>query len=75
MTCRVPVTRTAAGLSITLPPEIVDSMGLKDGDSLYVVETDAGVLLTPLDPELQESLAAFEALNARYSRVLRELAE
>jgi putative addiction module antidote len=75
MTYIVPVNRTADGLSITLPPEIVENLGLKEGDSLYVVETDAGVLLTLLDPELQGSVEAFKALNAKYSSVLRELEE
>jgi hypothetical protein len=53
----------------------MEKMGLQEGASLYVVKTDAGVLLTPFDPDLEESLEAFAVLNAKYSNVMRELAK
>lgn len=59
----------------TLPRGVMGEMGISDGESLYLVKTDAGVLLTPLDPELQESMEAFELLSEKYSNVLRELAK
>jgi putative addiction module antidote len=59
----------------TLPREVMGDLGINDGESLYVVKTDAGVLLTSLDPELQESMEAFELLSEKYSNVLRELAK
>lgn len=75
MNDKVVISGAGRGQGATLPPEVMEELGLQDGTSLYVVKTDAGVLLTPVDPELAESLEAFEVLNAKYSNVLRELAK
>lgn len=75
MNHRVVISGAGRGQSATLPVELLEEMGLQEGTSLYVVKTDAGVLLTPFDPDLAESLEAFEVLNAKYSNVLRELAK
>ena len=72
MTYQATLNRTADGWSMILPPEIVENLGLKEGDSLYVAEMDAGVLLTLLDPEFLE---AMERGTAKYANVLRELAK
>ncbi len=75
MTHKVVVSGAAPERSALLPRNVMEEVGLQEGASLYVVKTDAGVLLTPFDPDLEESLVAFEVLNAKYSNVLRELAK
>ncbi|HEX8211900.1 MAG TPA: hypothetical protein VF584_17115 [Longimicrobium sp.] len=75
MNDKVVISGAGRGQSATLPSELMEKMGLQEGASLYVVKTDAGVLLTPFDPDLEESLEAFEVLNAKYSNVMRELAK
>lgn len=75
MNHKVVISGAERGQGATLPPQVMEEMGLREGASLYVVKTDAGVLLTPFDPDLEESLEAFEVLNAKYSNVLRELAK
>ncbi len=63
------------GTSAILPADVLEEMGIEDGTRLYVVRTEAGLLLTQMDPELRESLEAFEVISARYANVLRELAK
>jgi putative addiction module antidote len=75
MTRKITVGSVDGTLVATLPEEMAESLGVAAGDTLYAIRTDVGVLLTPHDPAMQESLEAFEVLNAKYSSVLRELAK
>ena len=50
------------GSQITLPKEIVDSLGLNEGDKLYVSEKDGIIFMTPVTvykylDELQSELS------------------
>ena len=75
MTRKITVSSTGEGTRAALPPEVMRHLNITEGDTLYAVETEVGVLLTPLDPELQETLDAFEILNAKYSNTFRALAK
>lgn len=72
---QVTVERGTEGLSITLPAEIVQTLKLREGDPLHVVETDSGVLLTPFDPEFQAAMEVYLWGSGKYANVLRELAK
>ena len=62
-------------LSVSLPREMTDRLGLEPGDRLFVVETDRGVLLTPRDPEFDAATEAFAEVRRQYRNTLRRLAE
>jgi antitoxin MazE len=66
--------RVGGSIGVTLPKDMVDSLGLKAGDTLTVVRTEQGVLLSPYDPAFEAGMRAFEEVNARYRNALRELA-
>ena len=72
---RVTVERGAEGLSITLPAEIIQILKLREGDLLHVIKTDSGVLLAPIDADLQEAMDAYAQGVAKYDNVFRELAK
>ena len=72
---KITVSGTREDARATLPREVMRHLNISDGDTLYAVETEMGVLLTQLDPELQETPDAFELLNAKYSNTFRALAK
>lgn len=71
------ITLRQAGGSVTatLPKDIAERLHVKAGDTIYAIETDRGVLLTPYDPAFGEALQAFEEVRRQYRNTLKRLAE
>ena len=68
--------RQAGGsVSATLPKDMADRLNLEAGDSVLVVETDGGILLTPYDAETDRALGVARALAKRHRNALRVLAK
>ncbi len=72
-----PTTIRAIGNSygVTLPKAALERLRVKEGDAVYVVETPDGLLLTPHDPDFEESMRIVDDLAARYRNALRELGD
>lgn len=66
--------RYGGSLGTTLPKAMTDRLNLGPGDKAYAIETEAGILLTPYDPDFQRVMEAEEAISKRYQNALRELA-
>ncbi|MDV7341816.1 AbrB/MazE/SpoVT family DNA-binding domain-containing protein [Terasakiella sp. A23] len=60
---------------VTLPKEILSKLHVERGDSLYVIETERGITLTPYDPEFEEQMDAARKIMKGRRNVLRELAK
>jgi putative addiction module antidote len=69
------IRRAGGSLSATLPKDMVDRLHLAAGDSVFLVETDRGLLLTPYDPKFDEALDLYRRGAQRYRNALRELAK
>src|SRR5215212_3997761 len=69
------ITTQVAGDSVTatLPREMLDRLNVKPGERMLAVETEAGILLTPLSDNHEQVMAAFERGSDRYHDALREL--
>ena len=74
MTTRVTLRKVGGSIGTTFPKEIIDSLNVGAGDTLTVVRTEQGILLTPYDPIFEEGMRAFEEVNKQYRNALRELA-
>ncbi|MDZ7779794.1 MAG: AbrB/MazE/SpoVT family DNA-binding domain-containing protein [Gemmatimonadota bacterium] len=72
---KVTLRKMGGSVGATLPKDIAESLHVQEGDELFVIETDQGVLLTPYDPEFQEAMAAYERTANKYRNALRELAK
>ena len=60
---------------VLLPKEMLSRLKVKKDDSLFVVETPEGYLLTPYDPEVEKQLNKGREFMARYRDTFRALAK
>ncbi len=62
-------------LGTTWPKEILRRLNVKEGDKLYTVEPQHGVLVTPYDPEFEKTMDIAKRVMARDRDALKELAK
>ncbi len=60
---------------VILGRDLVDRLGLEEGDTLFVVRTGHGIELTPFDPEFAEAVEAGRDYMRRHRNAMRELAK
>lgn len=72
MRLKIRAVGTSAG--VILPKEILTRLKVKKDDSLFAVETPAGYLLIPYDPEIEKQFGLGRAFMAKYRSVFRALA-
>ena len=75
VTMRLKLRRAGGSVAATLPRDMADRLHLAAGDVLFAVETERGSLLTPYDPNVEESLAIVERSATKYRNALREIAK
>ena len=75
MVKKVTARKMGGSVGATLPKEFVDRYHIKAGDVLNVIETDDGILITPLDPAFEKAMATYERGARTYRNALRELAK
>ena len=71
----VTLRQTGGSISATLPKDMTERLHLAAGDTVLVVETSDGILLTPYDPTTREALAIAAEVAGKYRSALRELAK
>ena len=59
---------------VVLPKEILTRLKVTKDDSLFAVETPAGLLLTPYHREVEKQFGLGRAFMAKYGSVYRALA-
>ncbi len=60
--------------SITLPEELVEKLNMKEGDALFITETDNGITLSKYDEQLEKAMEIYRQGSEKYRYALRELA-
>jgi putative addiction module antidote len=68
---------TAVGTStgIVIPKEMLKRLKVERGDSLFVIETPNGYLLTPHDPAVEEELKIGRRFMREYRETFKALAK
>jgi putative addiction module antidote len=68
---------TAVGTStgVVIPKEMLNRMKVERGDSLHVIETADGYLLTPYDPAVAAQVEAGRSFMKEYRDTFKILAE
>jgi putative addiction module antidote len=74
MTREVKLRQAGGSVSATLPKDMAGRLRLEPGDRVLAIETEAGILLTPYDPETDRALQIAGKLAKKYRNALRELA-
>ncbi|MCH8863085.1 MAG: AbrB/MazE/SpoVT family DNA-binding domain-containing protein [Proteobacteria bacterium] len=62
-------------LGLTLPKDVTRKLKLKEGDTLFLTETQDGFRLTPYDPAFEEEMAVAGDIMKKRRNALRELAK
>ena len=75
MAIEVTLRQAGGSVSATIPSEMARRFHLAPGDRVQAIETEQGILLTPFDPTVQESLALASEAALQFQPALRELAQ
>ncbi len=67
--------KTGNSLATTWPKEILNRLNVSEGDQLYVVETQHGVMITPYDPEFEKTLETAKDIMARHRDALKQMTD
>ncbi len=73
VTVKVRKVGTSAG--VILPKEALNHLGVKEGDSLFLIESADGYEVTPYDPEFAKQVEIAQDGIKAYRNTLRELAK
>jgi putative addiction module antidote len=67
--------RVGNSVGAVFPREVLASLKVGEGDTLYVTETPGGVKITPYDPEFEAQMKAARRVMKKRRNVLRGLAK
>ncbi len=67
--------KMGGSIGTTLPKESVERLHIEVGDELNVIDTPEGILITPLDPDFERAVQAYERGARKYRNALHELAK
>lgn len=71
---KVKLTTVGNSVGIVLPKETLGKMHAKKGDTLFLVESPDGYLLTPYRQDFDDQMKVAEKVVHNYRNALRELA-
>jgi len=60
-------------VGVVFPRDVLARLGVREGDVLHLVQTQDGIVLTPLDPTSAEQLDAGREVMRQYRDTLRIL--
>jgi putative addiction module antidote len=69
------ITTVGNSAGIVLPKEVLARLRVDKGDTLYVIDTPAGIELTPYRPDFAEQMDLAESIMRENRDVLRKLAK
>lgn len=62
-------------VGVIIPKEQLAKLGVTKGDTLYAIETEDGLRLSPSDPTFEEQMAVARRIMKEHRAILRELAK
>ena len=70
----VKVRKVGNSLGVILTKDVVESLGVAEGDNLFAVRTPDGIRLTPFDPDFATAIESTRDYMRRHRDALHELA-
>lgn len=71
----VKVRKVGNSLGVILTKDVVESLGVAEGDELFAIRTPDGIRLTPYDPDFAEAIESTRDYMRRHRNAMRELAK
>lgn len=59
----------------TIPKVLLEKYNFHEGDTVFLLETEAGILLSPYDPDFEKAMDIYQEGSKKYRNALRELAK
>lgn len=75
MATMVKVRKVGNSLGVILTKDVVESLGVAEGDELFVIRTPEGIRLTPYDPDFATAIESTREYLRRHRDALNELAK
>lgn len=72
---KVKITSIGNSMGIVLPKEALSKLHAEKGDTLYLVDSQEGLTLTPYEPDFDKQLKAAEKVMKNYKNTLHKLAK
>ena len=72
---QVPLRKIGNATGMTIPKKMLERFNLSEGDEIYLVETESGILITPYDPDFDEAMQLYQEGSKTYHNAMRELAK
>jgi putative addiction module antidote len=75
MSAVVKVRKVGNSLGVILTKDVVESLGVAEGDELFAIRTPDGIRLTPYDPDFASAIESTRDYMRRHRDALNELAK
>ncbi len=75
MSAVVKVRKVGNSLGVILTKDVVESLGVAEGDELFAIRTPDGIRLTPYDPDFATAIESTRDYMRRHRDALHELAK
>jgi putative addiction module antidote len=72
---KVKVTSIGNSMGIILPKEALTKLKIGKGETLYLVDSPEGFMLTPYEQNFEQQMDAAEKVMKKYRNALHELAK
>lgn len=73
MATPVKVRKVGNSLGVILTKDVVEALGVAEGDELFAIRTPDGIRLTPYDPDFAEAIESTRDYMRRHRNAMREL--
>ena len=74
MVRKIVLRKMGGSVGATIPKDLADLYRLNQGDEVFVLETERGILLTPYDPNFERAMTLYEKGVKEYRNALDKLA-
>lgn len=71
---KIVLRKMGGSIGATIPKDLADLYRLNQGDEVFVLETEKGILLTPYDPNFERAMTLYEKGVKEYRNALDKLA-
>jgi putative addiction module antidote len=75
MTAVVKVRKVGNSLGVILTKDVIESLGVAEGDELFAVRSLDGIRLTPYDPDFAAAIESTRNYMRRHRDALHELSK